>query len=89
MGLLFHFSIAFKAAAVYYATSRSLTFLLRQAFIGGTLYGVAIHLFMNFAVLPLFRIPKRRFSTGAFLSQLATHMFAVGPSISVVASHFS
>ena len=57
-GLLIHFSIAFTAAAVYYATSRSLAFLLKHALIGGILYDVAIHLFMNFAVIPLSRIPN-------------------------------
>jgi len=88
-GLLIHFSIAFTAAGVYYATSRRLPFLVRHALIGGILYGVAIHLFMSFAVIPLSRIPKRKFSAGAFLSQLAVHMLVVGPSISVVVLHFS
>jgi hypothetical protein len=88
-GLLIHFSIAFMAAAVYYVTSRSLTFLPKHALIAGILYGVLIHLFMSFAVIPLSRIPKRKFSAGAFLSQLTVHMFVVGPSISVVVLHFS
>jgi uncharacterized membrane protein YagU involved in acid resistance len=88
-GLLFHFSIAFTAAAVYYATSLTLALLLRHALISGILYGVAIHLFMSFVVIPLSRIPKRKFSVGGFLRQLAVHMFVVGPSISLVVRHFS
>jgi hypothetical protein len=52
-------------------------------------YGVAIQLFMSFAVVPFSRIPKRKFSAGAFLGQLAVHMFVVGPSISSVVRHFS
>jgi hypothetical protein len=69
-GLLFHFSIAFTAAAVYYRTSRSLPFLLRRALTAGILYGVAIHLFMSFVVIPLSRIPKRKFSAGGFFANL-------------------
>ena len=42
VGLPFHFSIAFTAAAVYHATSRSLPSLLRHVLTGGILYGVAI-----------------------------------------------
>jgi hypothetical protein len=67
VGLLFHFCIAFTAAAVYYATSRGLTSLLRRAFIGRLLYG---DLFMSFAVIPLSRIPKRKLPAGAFVVNL-------------------
>jgi uncharacterized membrane protein YagU involved in acid resistance len=88
LGLLFHFSIAFTAAAVYYVASRSLSFLVTQAVVCGILYGVLIHLFMSFVVIPLSRT-KRKFSASAFLSQLAVHMFIVGLSISLVVRHFS
>ena len=88
-GCLLHFSIAFVAAAVYYATSRSLPFLVSHAFACGILYGVIIHLFMSFVVIPLSRTPKRKFSASSFLSQLVVHMFVVGLSISLVVRHFS
>ena len=89
VGFLFHFSIAFTAAAVYYATSRSMTFLVSHAFVCGIVYGVLIHLFMSFIVIPLSRAPKRKFSASSFLSQLAVHMFIVGLSISLIVRHFS
>jgi hypothetical protein len=89
VGLLFHFTIPFTAAAVYYTTSRSLTFLVSRAFICGIFYGVLIHLFMSFVVIPLSRTPKRKFSADAFLNQLIVHMFVVGPSISLGVGHFS
>ncbi len=89
VGFLFHLFIAFTAAAVYYATSRSMTFLVSHAFACGIVYGVLIHLFMSFIVIPLSRAPKRKFSASSFLSQLAVHMFIVGLSISLIVRHFS
>jgi uncharacterized membrane protein YagU involved in acid resistance len=89
LGLLFHFVIAFTAAAVYYAASRSLPLLIAQPVLCGILYGILIHLFMTFVTIPLSRAPKRKFSAGFFLSQLAVHMFIVGLSISLTISRLS
>jgi uncharacterized membrane protein YagU involved in acid resistance len=89
LGLLFHFVIAFIAAAVYYAASRSLPLLIARPILYGILYGILIHLFMTFVTIPLSRAPKRKFSAGFFIGQLAIHMFIVGPSISLTISHFS
>jgi uncharacterized membrane protein YagU involved in acid resistance len=85
LGLLFHFAIAFTAAAIYYAISR--TFPLPV--LCGILYGALIHLFMTFITIPLSRAPKRKFSASSFLSQLAVHMFIVGLSISLTIARFS
>jgi uncharacterized membrane protein YagU involved in acid resistance len=89
LGLIFHFVIAFTAAAVYYAASRSSPLLIARPILYGILYGVLIHLFMTFVTIPLSRAPKRKFSAGFFISQLAIHMFIVGLSISPTISHFS
>jgi hypothetical protein len=66
-----------------------MTFLVSHAFACGIVYGVLIHLFMSFIVIPLSRAPKRKFSASSFLSQLAVHMFIVGLSISLIVRHFS
>ena len=89
LGLLFHFVIAFTAAAIYYAASRSLPLLIAQPILCGILYGALIHLFMTFITIPLSRAPKRKFSASSFLSQLAVHMFIVGLSISLTISRLS
>jgi uncharacterized membrane protein YagU involved in acid resistance len=89
LGFLFHFVIAFTAAAIYYIASRSLPFLTAQPVICGILYGALIHLFMTFITIPLSRAPKRKFSASSFLSQLAVHMFVVGLSISLTIARFS
>ncbi len=89
LGLLFHFVIAFTAAAIYYTASRSLPFLTARPVLCGILYGALIHLFMTFITIPLSRAPKRKFSSSFFLSQLAVHMFIVGLSISLTISLLS
>jgi hypothetical protein len=89
LGLLFHFAIAFTAAAIYYAASRSFPLLIAQPVLCGILYGALIHLFMTFITIPLSCAPKRKFSASSFLSQLAVHMFIVGLSISLTIAHFS
>src|SRR5580704_192704 len=53
LGVFFHFLIATTAAAVFYAASRKLTFLVKHSVPSGLLYGVMVYSFMNFVVLPL------------------------------------
>src|ERR1022692_2520896 len=53
LGLLCHFFIAFCAAAVYFAASRWVYFLLRHAVLCGVWYGVTVYFFMNRIVVPL------------------------------------
>jgi hypothetical protein len=87
LGTFFHFVVAFSATAVYCLASSRLFFLINHPFVYGPLYGIAVHLFMTFAVLPL-SAAKRPFSLSAFLIQFMIHMFAVGLSIALVARHF-
>jgi hypothetical protein len=53
LGVLLHFSVALGAAAVYYAASRRAPFLNEHAILAGALFGVAVHVFMTFVVVPL------------------------------------
>ncbi len=43
LGVALHFVIATGAAAVFYATSRKFTFLVRQPIISGLIYGIAVY----------------------------------------------
>jgi uncharacterized membrane protein YagU involved in acid resistance len=84
LGVALHFVIAFGAAAVYYLAGRVLPILIDRALICGVLYGIAVHLFMSFVVIPLSAIGPRPFVLRVFLYLLAIHMVVVGPSISLV-----
>jgi hypothetical protein len=76
------------SAAVYFFASRKLNVLIEHAVLCGLLYGVAVHLFMSFIVLPLSSI-KRPFSIKFFAIQLGIHMFLVGLPIALVVRHFA
>lgn len=78
LGLGLHFFIAFTVFAVYYFASRSLPILVSRALVLGSLYGVAVHCFMQFVVIPLSAIGPLKLSLGVFFEGLLTHIVCVG-----------
>ena len=89
LGLLCHFVIAFGAAAVYFAASRAIPFLIQNAVVSGALYGVAVYFFMNRIVLPLSAAAKRPFSMKLMIIGAVIHIFCVGLPISLSVRRFS
>jgi hypothetical protein len=85
LGTVFHFFIAFVAAAVYVLTSQRITILKRRAVLFGVLYGVAVYSFMNYAVLPLSAVGPSPFSLGLFLNGVFGHALFVGLPIALYA----
>src|SRR5664279_4104727 len=53
LGVLLHYLIVFSAAAIYFAVSRRLHFLIEHWLICGLFFGVAIDVVMRLIVLPL------------------------------------
>jgi uncharacterized membrane protein YagU involved in acid resistance len=90
LGIALHFVIAFGAATVYYVLSRKLRFLVRQAIIGGLLYGIAVYFFMNLVVLPLSAIPfKVSFRSDLLITGLIVHMLCIGLPIALIVRRYS
>jgi hypothetical protein len=89
LGLLLHFVIAFGASAVYYFASRFLPVLINRALLFGVLYGIAVHLCMQYVVLPLSAIGRRPFVLPQFVALAIVHMVVVGPSIALSIRRFS
>ncbi|HMF65475.1 MAG TPA: hypothetical protein VK608_15405 [Edaphobacter sp.] len=88
LGLFFHFFIASAAATLYFfIASRYLTILIDHPYSSGVLFGIAIHLFMTFVVIPLSAAP-RPFSAKPFLSQLVIHILFVGLPIALTVHYF-
>jgi hypothetical protein len=71
LGVLLHYLIVFSAAAIYFAASRRLHFLIEYRLICGLFFGGAIDAVMRLVVLPLSALHARgtisvpRFSSGA------------------------
>jgi hypothetical protein len=78
LGLVLHFVIAFGAATVYYLASRKLRFLVESWAVWGPLYGVAVHFFMQYVVLPMSRVTRRPFSWEMLWIGVVIHIFCVG-----------
>ena len=89
LGLLCHFVIAFGAAAVYFAASRAIPFLIQNAVVSGALYGVAVYFFMNRIVVQLSAAAKRPFSLKLMIVGVIIHIFCVGLPISLSVRRFS
>jgi hypothetical protein len=90
LGVLLHFFIAFSAAAVYYAASRSLAFLKEHPLVCGLFYGIAVELVMGYVVLPLSALQDRGpYELHDVLQGLVVHMVVVGLPISFSVRRFA
>jgi hypothetical protein len=89
LGLLCHFVIAFGAAAVYYAASRALPFLIEYALLCGPLYGIGVYFFMQRVVLPLSSAVRYPFSVKMMLIGIVIHIICVGTPIALTIKRFS
>jgi hypothetical protein len=85
-GLAVHVFVAFAAAAVYVAASRIAPALNDHPVLSGVAYGVGVHLFMTFIVIPASAIGARPIVWSNFAAGLAIHTTVVGPSIAVTAA---
>ncbi len=85
LGCALHFFIAFTVAAVYLIASRKLPILTQRAVAAGLLYGVGVFLVMNFLVLPLSAVPKRKPAPAALALECAGHMALIGLPIALLA----
>lgn len=87
LGLFFHFLIATTAAAVFYAASRKLKFLVKHAIPSGLLYGVVVYAFMNDIVLPLSAYHTQ--IALPHIMDVAVLMFMVGLPIALIVRKYS
>ena len=85
LGAVFHFIIAWVAAAVFVLASRRLEILKTHAVVAGLIYGAAVYFFMNYLVLPLSAVAPATFQPGLFLNGVIGHAVFVGLPISLLA----
>lgn len=79
LGIALHFSIAFSIAAIYFAASRRLRFLVEYPLICGLAYGAGVELVMNLVVLPLSALHSRGpYQLYDLILGLVVHMLVIG-----------
>lgn len=89
LGLVFHFTIAFGAAVVYYLASRVLRVMVEHAVVCGLIYGEMVFLFMYFVVLPLTPLGPAHFNTATYITGPIGHTFLVGLPIALCVRRFA
>jgi hypothetical protein len=88
LGLVFHFTIAITAAALYYLGSRKLRMLIDRPIISGLLYGEMVFLFMYFVVLPLSAVGPATFNIATYITGPIGHPLLVGLPIALSVRRF-
>lgn len=83
LGVALHFVVATGASAVYYSASRVLPVMIDRALVCGVAFGILVHLFMTFVVIPLSAIGRRPFALESFLVFMLISMVVIGPSIAL------
>jgi hypothetical protein len=83
LGAVLHFSICVCAAFVYLRVSRNFPLLIRQPWLCGAAFGVAMYIFMHFVVIPLSRFPFHLPSTRSLIGELFSHIVLFGMVIAV------
>jgi hypothetical protein len=89
LGLFLQFVIALGAAAVYFALSRKISFLLDQAVVSGVLYGVAVYFFMQLVVVRFSAAVKYPFQLQLTTIGIVIHIFCVGLPIALMVRKYS
>ena len=89
LGLVFHFSIAFGAAVVYYLASRVLRIMVKHAVVCGLIYGELVFLFMYFVVLPLTPLGPAHFNFVTYITGPIGHTVLVGLPIALSVRRFA
>jgi len=90
LGVLLHFFIALSFAAVYYAASRKLDFLIEHPLVCGLFYGAAVEEVMNLIVLPLSALHARGpYELHDLILGLLVHMVVIGLPISFSVRRFA
>ena len=89
LGLVFHFTIAFSAAAVYFLASRLLRVMVEHTVVCGLIYGELVFLFMYFVVLPLTPLGPAQFSSVTYITGPIGHTVLVGLPIALSVRRFA
>jgi len=90
LGVALHFLIACSAAAIYYAASRKLRFMIEHPLVCGLFFGMAVENVMNLIVLPLSALhAKGPYSLHDLILGLVVHAVVVGLPISFSVRRFA
>lgn len=90
LGLVLHFVLMLIIAAIFYAISTRLRFLIERPVLWGALYGFMVYWVMNLVVLPLSAFPSAvKFVPIVVITSLIVHAFGIGVPIALASRRAS
>lgn len=83
LGVAIHYTIALFWTVAYWEASGRLPMLVRRPVVSGLVYGAVVYLIMNFAVLPLTRVPQARAAPApaALINGVLAILFCIGLTV--------
>ncbi len=86
IGLALHYVVALGVAVVFYLLSSRFPRLIREPVAWGMLYGIGVHLFMQYVVIPLSAIDRpASFDYWATMNNIVGHALLVGLPLALIA----
>lgn len=88
VGLLFHYTIAYGWTVLYFLAFPYLSFLAKNKYVSGILYGAFVWVCMNKIVVPLTLIKIGPFDVAKAALQMGILMVCIGLPIAILADRF-
>jgi hypothetical protein len=89
LGTVLHYFILIVASGIYAAVATKARALVRQPWVCGIAFGLAVFAFMHFVVIPLSAVAPGKLPQGQFLvGELLSHVFGVGVPIAFMARRY-
>ncbi|HEV7644334.1 MAG TPA: hypothetical protein VGO50_10365 [Pyrinomonadaceae bacterium] len=86
IGLALHYVVALGVAVFFYILSNRFPRILREPVAWGMLYGVGVHLFMQYVVIPLSASGRAKsFDYWAMLNNVVGHALLIGLPVALIA----
>ncbi|AYB32772.1 hypothetical protein [Chryseolinea soli] len=87
-GLLFHYIIAYGWTVLYFLAFPYLSFLAKNKYVSGVLYGAFVWVCMNKIVVPLTLVKMGPFDVAKAALQMGILMVCIGLPIAILADRF-
>ena len=86
LGVAIHYTIATVWTAVFFLASRRFAVLIRRPVLCGLAYGALVYVIMNFAVLPLTRVPHATaaMALSSRISGVLALLFCIGLTVALL-----
>jgi hypothetical protein len=88
-GVALHYFIALSVTAVYYALSLNIRLMNQQPILSGTVYGLAVFLFMQHMVIPHSAEPHSSPNPAWIIADIASHIVFIGITIALITRRYA